>query len=130
MEVDFNNYMGLTTNKRFEVRERAKNKSELSGTKGRPLQCCHLDHQRNQYYNGEDVVVLVTDIEHYAYHLIFKNQPLEIGLHKGHNGWAIKTLKENIMAVNRNIGMTDEQFEKAVDKAMGFWFYYLGIEET
>ena len=124
--------MAVSADIRYEVRERAKHKSELSGRGGRPLQCCHLSHNRDQYYNGLDVVVLVTDIEHLAYHMLFTNKPLEIGLHKGHNNWAIDTLLRDIHRFNDKVNrvMTDEQIEKEVEQAKNFWFYYLGIEES
>lgn len=124
--------MAVSANIRYEVRERAKHKSELSGRGGRPLQCCHLTHNRDQYYNGEDAVVLVTDIEHYAYHLLFDGRSVEIGLHRSHNRWAMETLWRDILLFNEKMNrlMTNEQILDEVEKAKNFWFYYLGIEES
>lgn len=122
--------MAVSDSVRYEVIDRAKHKSELTGAMGRPLQCCHLDHTRNQYYNGEDAVVLVTDIEHLAYHLLFSGRSVEIGLHKGHNQWAVDTLWKDILKFNERTGkkIDNETLLADIERAKNFWFYYLGIE--
>lgn len=123
--------MAFSPDIRHEIRGRADNSSELSGETGRPLQCCHLSHDKYlQEYNTAEMGVLVTDIEHYAYHLIFKDRPGFIGLSGGNNQWSLETLWNNIIAFNDKTGiiMTSNDFKVAIQKAKDFWFYYLGIE--
>jgi hypothetical protein len=120
--------MNFSPDTRFEIRMRAGNISELSGAVGRPLQCCHLNHDKDlEEYNTPDMGVLVTDIEHYAYHLLFKDYPSHVGLRVGQNNWALQSLWNNIVKFNRETGLTVDLKEE-LEKAKGYWFYYLGIE--
>jgi len=86
---------------RYEIKERAGHKSELSGEMDRPLQCSHFFHdEKHPSYNEQEMGFLVTDIEHFMYHLRFRKNPKKIGLEKKENKSAIKTLWLGILNYN------------------------------
>jgi hypothetical protein len=120
--------MSVSIDVRRLALEEAGYKSVLSETRGRPLECCHLSHERNEYYNLPDVVVVCTDIEHLAYHLLFTNKSEEIGMrYEHHNDYAIRSLYSRILAFNKKRGVEMEVYDQ-IEKAKNYWFYYLGIE--
>lgn len=86
---------------KFQIKERAGNRSELSGESDRPLQCSHFDHsKKNPNYDSPDEGILVTDIEHLAYHVKYLRKPDKIGLTKRENRDAIKTLWREALSFN------------------------------
>lgn len=124
--------MSFDQQSRWEIRDRAGNKSELTDISDRPLQACHLSHSRQlEEYNQPDMGVLVTDIEHLAYHLIFRYNSFEIGLNRDCNERAIDSLYTQIRKFNKRNGikMSEEDLFGEIEKARDYWFFYLGIEE-
>ncbi len=86
---------------KFQIKERAGNSSELSGENDRPLQCSHFNHDKNDsLYDSEDMGILVTDIEHFVYHLKYRKNPGRIGLSKKENRMAIKDLWNQVLSYN------------------------------
>lgn len=123
--------MSFDNQSRYEIRERASNKSELSGRDDRPLQCCHLNHSREiEEYSCPDMGVLTTDIEHCAYHLIFRLNPWEIGMTRKDNEAAIRSLYCQIEKFNKKhmISMSGQDLFNLIEQAKDYWLYYLGIE--
>ncbi len=99
---------------RIEIRERADNRSELSGKDDRPLQCSHFNHKKkSNRYDKSEMGLLVTDIEHLVYHLWFRRKPKKIGLCKKANESAIKDQWINILSFeNRDLeNIYDDLFE-------------------
>ena len=86
---------------KFQIKERAEGSSELSGENDRPLQCSHFNHEKNDpLYDSEDMGILVTDIEHFAYHVKYRRNPEKIGLTKKENKSAIKELWSKVLTHN------------------------------
>jgi len=86
---------------KFRIKERAGGTSELSGENDRPLQCSHFNHNKQSpFYDSEEMGILVTDIEHYAYHVKYLRNPEKIGLTKKENKRAIKGLLGTIFLEN------------------------------
>ncbi len=86
---------------RIQIKERAGNKSELSGDSDRPLQCSHFFHnEKHPSYDESKMGILVTDIEHLMYHVRYLRNPERIGLDGKENKGAIKTLWWNILLFN------------------------------
>lgn len=83
---------------RLEIKERANERSELSGENGRPLVCAHIMHRGHKKgrYNYSENGLLVTDIEHLAHHKLFEQNPRRIGLNKEQNKEIISILIRNI----------------------------------
>ncbi len=81
-----------------EIKERAGCKSELSGEDDRPLHCSHFNHDKDnpEKYNDKGMGFLITDIEHYEYHLRFRKNPKRIGLTRKENVRALKELTKRI----------------------------------
>ncbi len=99
---------------RIEIRERADNRSELSGKDDRPLQCSHFNHKKKSpFYDVQEQGFLVTDIEHLVYHLWFRKKPKKIGLSKKANESAIKDQWIKILSFeNRDLeNIYDDLFE-------------------
>ena len=84
---------------------RAGSVSELDGTNHRPMECMHIDHHRGPDYDEPDTGMLVSDIQHLAYHTLFKDMPEEIGLAPHYNDWAINTLTQRIIDWNNANGV-------------------------
>jgi len=123
--------MAFERETRRDIRRRAGFESELSSINNRPLECSHLDHSRyHDSYNFPDNGVLVTDIEHYAYHQIFKLHPYHIGLSKDDNYSALCSIYQRILDFNKQscIEMSEDQIDSEINKAKDYWFLYLGIE--
>lgn len=123
--------MSFDLKSRYEIRDRAGNKSELSGVSDRPMQCCHLNHSRELgEYSTPEMGVLTTDIEHCAYHLIFRPNPWDIGMTRKDNEVAIHSLYCQIDKFNKKQGivMSGQELFNLIEQAKDYWFYYLGIE--
>ncbi len=86
---------------KYQIKERAGDRSELSGQDDRPLHCSHLNHgKKSPYYDDQEIGILVTDIEHLAYHVKYLRNPRKIGLTKRENRDAIKTMWRGILSEN------------------------------
>lgn len=123
--------MAFTPDIRVQVKERSGNRSELNQQIGRPQQVMHLNHDRElDEYNIPEMAVQVTDIQHYAYHLLFFQRAKYIGLTNGGNDRSLSKLMKGILAFNESVGivMTADELQTEIQKAKVYWFYYLGIE--
>lgn len=103
-----------------EIKVRSHGRSELSGRTDRPLHCTHLDHTRDEDYNGAERGVRTTIVEHLAYHLYFRETPRLIGLNKCRNDYAIARLNEGCVAFLYSIGKLDE-LEHELEESTGMW---------
>ncbi len=112
----------FSTETRMQIRERADNKSELSGKDNRPLQCSHFNHKKkSKHYDKEEMGILVTDIEHLAYHLRYRKKPKKIGLPKISNERAIRDVWLGILSQNM---MELEELYDEVFEAFDSWDNY------
>jgi hypothetical protein len=120
----------------FLIRRRAGGISELDGSSDRPLEASHLNHSKS--FRGYDRVsngVLVTDIQHLAYHLLFAHSPKEIGLTTRSNARAIESLKSRIYDFNikNNLSTRKGDLNKELRIAMVLWeefLYNKGVKES
>ncbi len=110
---------------KIEIKERAKERSELSGTNSRPLVCAHLQHRggrkKRSRYDYSENGLLVTDIEHLAHHLLFKNNPEFIGLATEQNDLSLISLVKNVRDYNEQHQISDEDTHKKLSKALNAW---------
>lgn len=127
---------------REKIRERAHHESELPAVNpeipsivqspyytDRPCECSHLYHGREiAEYDNPDNSVYCTDIQHYAYHCIFRNSPYVIGLQKDQNQWAIEQLYKRILKFNYQSGLSNQALKKEIEYCRNLWLLYLGIE--
>lgn len=93
----------FSSNVRYEIDKRAGNHSELSGISNRPLERMHGVHgsgERNCLENA----LKGTDIEHFALHHYFREQPLIIGLKKYQNDWSIDAINQRVVTASYNMG--------------------------
>lgn len=115
---------------RWELRRRSGDMSELSWNARRPLECSHFDHdKRRRYYNSPTNGLLVTDIEHLAYHLYFREEPEHIGLDRKQNDWSIRQLKNRAIDFSRREG-TILDLRHDVEVAKGMWDTYFEEHPT
>lgn len=113
---------------------RCGNSSEISGLNG-CVETSHLDHDKRdaEVYLSPDTVVMCTPVEHYAYHLMFKNKAEMIGLLEHENEFAIReTFKRAVCYLKRHHGIdfkqiTREEKIKIVSTAWNYWSYYLEL---
>lgn len=108
---------------RLTIKERANEKSELSGENSRPLVCAHLRHRggRRGRFDRPENGLLVTDIEHFAHHKLFKDNPERIGLSTDQNDLSILTLTRTIKTYNKEHRITDEETQEKYENAVESW---------
>lgn len=118
-EMVFGNF---TRPVREKIWVRARGLSELSKRSDRPRECAHLDHNKSRLtYNSPDTGLLVTDVEHLAHHLIFRDYPQDIGLTRAANSSAIKSLVYRCRQYNAKIGLSEEDFDQELSEAADLW---------
>ncbi len=124
--------MSYTPSSRHLLHEFAEERSQLTGIDTRPLQCSHNAHfKASEEYNDPKFGLLVTDIEHYAYHLIFRKTPhVEevLGLTFEQNRWSLNEMWQQIMCISDSLGMTKGDVMKQVEAAKAYWYYMLAID--
>lgn len=106
---------------RQEIKERAGNKSELSGRSDRPLEAAHLDHTRGDDYQDPNNGILCTDIEHAAHHIIHQGNAEAIGLGEHQNEWAVGTILTRVFNFSRAKGIPDSQTTQEIHEAINLW---------
>lgn len=100
---------------RDEVIERAGGASELTGRTDRPLHASHINHNReSEDYNNPDNGILLTDVEHLAYHINHVGHARDIGLGENQNNWAVNILTGNVLAR----GVSSEEISTACQLAL------------
>jgi hypothetical protein len=118
---------------RQEGLERCGGRSELSGIYGW-VETSHLNHLRDdEFYYSIDNVVMCTPLEHYVYHLIFKNNAILIGLTEAQNEQAItssfsravKYLFIHHQITFRNLPREEKIW--IIHETWTLWGYYLGL---
>ncbi len=114
---------------RIEIRERAQNRSELSGENNRPLVCAHLRHRggmknRRKRTDFSHNGLLVTDIEHLAHHKLFKNIPDKIGLSTEHNDVSIISLTRNVAKFNKENKIPDYIVQEKYENSVKAWLEF------
>jgi hypothetical protein len=126
--------LAFKTKTRKSIKSWARNRSEVSNENGRPLECSHVNHDRDSgYYNNPINGMLLTDEEHWIQHTDFIGYARFIGLTEEENGWAIDELQIRIDDFNsqHNIPpMSDEFAEKLsqrIDQLSGIRARKLGI---
>ncbi|GEM_PF-6509519 len=120
--------MAFRSNAKAEIKIRAGFRSELSGEESRFLHAAHLDHSKDDSYTDVDRGILVTDIEHYAHHYLFKNSPGLIGLSKKENRRALKSLYQEILAYHpyeKSLVEITREFNEALER----WHNFYAFEE-
>lgn len=124
--------MSYSIDMRYTIRERAYQSSELDGCDTRPLQCSHNTHLKKiPEYNDCDFGLLVTDIQHYAYHLIFrKKEHVEeiLGLTYEQNNWSLDKMWQDIIVISDSIGWNRQKVLEEVEKAKLYWYALLCID--
>lgn len=112
----------FTNGGKYEIKERAGNKSELSGLEHDPefLICAHLNHDRdNPLYDHPDNGMRITKIEEFVYHSRNRFQPTEIGLTSELNDRAIRTWEELLPQVY--LHLTRQELEDQICIAHDHW---------
>lgn len=116
---------------RREIMERARYKSELSERNDRPRECSHLNHYFQRYYkeeyNSPDNGVYCLDIEHYAYHLMFRAEPHLIGMTLEGNEYALDKIHDRIARHNSEYGLKMD-WKHEVSTASNLWQARLSVE--
>ena len=108
---------------KWEIKERAERKSELSGREDRPMQCAHLIHGK-KYNKNPEMGMYVTDIEHLAHHLMHQQRPRAIGLSRNANDGAIETLCKSVA-----MDFGCEKMREEVGQAITDWeLFYENME--
>lgn len=112
---------------RLEIKERANDRSELSGENGRSLVCAHIIHRggRRGRFNYPENGLLVTDIEHLAHHKLFAQNSRRIGLSKEQNDLSIFSLINDIEKYNRENNISDEETQEKFENAVKSWIELL-----
>ncbi|MCS7317526.1 MAG: hypothetical protein NZZ41_04285 [Candidatus Dojkabacteria bacterium] len=113
---------------------RCQGRSELS-EENDYLETSHLNHSREDLsiYLSPEVIVMCTPVEHYAYHLIFKDCPEKIGLTKQQNYFAIRQCYERMKQYLKRYKQIDfdklsrEERLSIIRRAWHFWSYYLEL---
>jgi hypothetical protein len=82
---------------REEIRERAGNRSEVSGRDDMPLHASHFFHGRGEAEQDKGNGILLTVAEHVAQHMKYRDNPEDIGLSRRENEWAIFILVRNVV---------------------------------
>ncbi len=117
---------------RRRLHEFAEERSQLSELDTRPLRCSHNTHLKGlKEYDDTAFGLLVTDIEHYAYHLIFRKEPYVIevlGLTYEQNLWSLNEMWKQIMWISDSLCLTKEQVLEQVEKAKLYWYAMLAID--
>jgi len=124
--------MSYSINSRVRLHESAQEVSQLSGIDNRPLQCSHNTHfKKIDEYDDPRYGLLVTDIEHYAYHLIFRKSPYVetvLGLTYEQNSWSLNEMWQHLMNLSNSLGMTKADVMLQVEKAKLYWYAMLAID--
>ena len=110
------------------LKKRAEDCSQLSGRDDRPLEAAHLNHCRTSgFYNKPSNGLLVTDIEHLAHHLFFRQNPELIGLSIKDNNRAIKALFDRVRSYDRknHIFLSKDSFHEELEVATESWKFFL-----
>lgn len=116
--------MAFTKPVRETIKERAEGRSELSNENSRPLVCAHLGHRgkkgsrKKKRINCPENGLLVTDVEHYAHHLIFRSNPGIIGLSQEQNEVSLIGIMENILSEG---DLTEDEFSNKLSMAIIAW---------
>lgn len=113
--------MAFVPRVRAEVKRRANNRSELSGSNEEPLEVAHLNHARDEDYQDPGNALLVTTTEHLAHHLIHRNRAEAIGLTEEGNEWAIGKLFERVFNFHRQRGIPDIHIQQRIGLAIQRW---------
>ncbi len=108
---------------RIEIKERANERSELSGENSRPLVCAHIIHRGNKKgrFDYSENGLLVTDIEHLAHHRLFEQNPRKIGLSKEQNNLSIFSLTRDVEKYNEGNDISKEETQEKFEDAIKSW---------
>lgn len=107
------------------IKQRAKYKSEISGDNDLELHCMHLDHTKGtRHYNSPRNGIYGTIIEHLAHHMLYRDNPEDIGLNYQENQYAINTLRINLIReynrIGRDTALISEDLKKAEDRVYDY----------
>ncbi len=96
-------------NIRDKIRERANNRSEISGRGDLPMECGHKVHGYSKDRQKPENGLLMTIFEHFMHHFKFQGKAHEIGLSERSNNWAIKQIGNRISewASRNNVNDSD-----------------------
>jgi hypothetical protein len=99
---------------RVEIDTRAGNISELSGRNDRPLERMHFVHGKGDK-NCAKNALKVTQVEHLAYHIYFRDNPEEIGLKQRQNDWSIDAINQRAVTALHTMGKIGEYDDELAD---------------
>lgn len=102
----------FSTQSRNHIMARAGGASELSGVQESEMHAMHVDHTHDEEYDNPGRGMLVTPVEHLAYHFIHRGKAHLVGLSEEHNNLALR-----VMSGATPIGAdTLDQYMRAVRK--------------
>jgi hypothetical protein len=127
--------MSFTKFVRETIKERAEGRSELSNENSRPLVCAHLNHRGKKGSKKKSKIdcpkngLLVTDIEHYGHHFIFRSNPKLIGLSQEQNEISLISIRRDIF---KEGDITEDEFYEKLSRAISVWegFYEESLSNT
>jgi hypothetical protein len=125
--------MVFERNTKLEIYDRATNEngelfSELNPSLvGFRFEVAHLNHTKDRNYNNPDNGLLVTTLEHYVHHLLFLKSPLEIGLAKHQNDFAIEECYKRALFDANELKMDKSRFIYEIKNASKLWVAKLGL---
>ncbi len=106
---------------RREIEGRAGSASELSGRFDRPLEASHNNHTRCESYDRPGNGRLVLDTEHFAYHLLYRDSALDIGLTETQNEWALKQIWNRIAGFSLTRSLSPDETMEEIHKGLDLW---------
>lgn len=96
------------------LHHRAGGACEMTGVKGMPLECAHINHARSSHYNDPENGIVVTPLAHLAQHLYFRDDSEEwLGLPEYQNDWSIDQLVGRVLKVNYELGVKEDPLQLA-----------------
>jgi hypothetical protein len=102
---------------REEIRERAGNRSEVSGRDDMPLEASHFFHGKGETEQDKDNGILLTLAEHLAWHRKFEKNPEDIGLSEQHNNWGVGQILIRLARWVFNQGGSYEDLDNEIKNA-------------
>jgi hypothetical protein len=100
------------------------------------LEASHIDHNKwdAEIYLSPDSIIICTPLEHYVYHLLFRNNPELIGLTREQNNYAIRqTWERALRYMQEEYGiewseLSREEKEKILNRIKLYWSMYLSVD--
>lgn len=88
----------------------------------------HLNHIKDENYNNPENGLVVTSLDHYVHHLLHLNNPLDIGLFKSQNNFAINKCYQRTCEDAKALGWDNLQLTREIRKSRSLWVARLNLK--